>query len=380
MTSNRLSELHNSFKEKTLFGRYINSEKIEPILKRIEQCFDVSTVGFSVENRPVYSVSAGNGPIKVLLWSQMHGNESTTTKAIFDLINVFSEGEFSNICKSCTLLFIPILNPDGAEKYTRVNANGIDLNRDAQNLSQPESRVLRQCFNDFLPHYCFNLHGQRTIFGVGNSGNSATLSFLSPSEDNERSVTETRTRAMSIIASVVSGLQVDLPNAIGRYDDDFNINCVGDTFQSLGVPTILYEAGHYNNDYMREVTRLYIFKALFYGLNAISTKQEYSNHGLYFKVPENEKNFFDVIVRNALLNQGDDKTIDVAIQFKETLINNVIAFIPCVEKIEKLDNYFAHDEIDAKGAVILDHNNNRLKVTNEIDFVMLNNRKILIKS
>ena len=50
-----------------------------------------------------------------------------------------------------------MLNPDGADAYTRVNANLVDLNRDAQNLSQPESKILRNAFNkikpDFILHY-----------------------------------------------------------------------------------------------------------------------------------------------------------------------------------------------------------------------------------
>jgi hypothetical protein len=50
--------------------------------------------------------------------------------------------------------------------YTRLNANEVDLNRDSQNLTQPESKVLREIFDLFQPHYCFNLHDQRTIFGV----------------------------------------------------------------------------------------------------------------------------------------------------------------------------------------------------------------------
>jgi murein tripeptide amidase MpaA len=56
-----------------------------------------------------------------------------------------------------------MLNPDGADMYTRLNANEVDLNRDSQNLTQPESKVLREIFDLFQPHYCFNLHDQRTI-------------------------------------------------------------------------------------------------------------------------------------------------------------------------------------------------------------------------
>src|SRR5690606_13406057 len=116
----------------------------------------------------------------IMLWSQMHGNETTTTKALFDVLNTFKTQ--NSILDACTILIIPILNPDGAEVYTRLNANNVDLNRDAQNLSQPESRVLRDCFNRFKPNFCFNLHGQRTIFSVDNTSQSATVSFLSPAE------------------------------------------------------------------------------------------------------------------------------------------------------------------------------------------------------
>jgi murein tripeptide amidase MpaA len=37
-----------------------------------------------------------------------------------------------------------MLNPDGAKTYTRENANKVDLNRDSQDLTQPESKILRK--------------------------------------------------------------------------------------------------------------------------------------------------------------------------------------------------------------------------------------------
>ena len=127
-----------------------------------------------------YTVNdALNGNKRILLWSQMHGNESTGTKALFDLFNCFSNNssEFTTILENCTLLFIPMLNPDGAEVYTRVNANNIDLNRDAKSLTQPESRILRSIFVKIKPDLCLNLHDQRSIYGL-KSGLSATISFL----------------------------------------------------------------------------------------------------------------------------------------------------------------------------------------------------------
>jgi murein tripeptide amidase MpaA len=71
----------------------------------------------------------------------MHGNESTTTKALFDFLNVLHNGSALAIKLDTLLCCIPMLNPDGAKYLIHVNANEVDLNRDSQNLTQPESKV-----------------------------------------------------------------------------------------------------------------------------------------------------------------------------------------------------------------------------------------------
>lgn len=72
--------LFENHKASSLFGRYITLESIEPLVKKY--AFDV--VGSSVLGKPIYRIQIGAGPTKILMWSQMHGNESTTTKAVFD--------------------------------------------------------------------------------------------------------------------------------------------------------------------------------------------------------------------------------------------------------------------------------------------------------
>src|SRR5690606_15313672 len=176
-------------------------------------------------------------------------------KAVFDFLNFLkSDDDFAVVLRSAfTFCILPIVNPDGAELYTRENANKVDLNRDSVSLSQPESRVLRQAFNDFEPDFAYNMHDQRTIFGVGEGiPKPATVSFLAPSYNEEREVNEPRQKAINIIAAMNETLQRFIPGQVGRCEDSVNINCIGDTFQSLGVPTILFEAGHYQHDYIRE--------------------------------------------------------------------------------------------------------------------------------
>ena len=374
MTTVLQNQFHKTFKEQSLFHRYIPSQQISPLLKKHESHFGIDVIGRSVLGETISTISIGNGKKKILMWSQMHGNESTTTKAIFDLCNLFAESEhevIKVILNTCTIVIVPILNPDGANVYTRLNSNDVDLNRDAQDLSQPESRILRALFNEFKPHYCFNLHGQRTIFSAGNNNFPATVSFLAPAQDERCSITENRKKAMEIISVMNDFLQNQIPNQVGIYDDAFNINCVGDTFQSFNTPTILIEAGHYSNDYSREVTRRFVFQSLLTALHHISTTSITGNsYKPYFEIPKNEKLFYDVIIRNANI---DNQFQDIAVMYQERLIKNKIEFVPIVEKVSDLREFYGHREINANNNEVFIDGLKSVSEGIEIDFVSINN-------
>ena len=78
-------KLLNENREDSLKNRYVCNDDIMPLLDTLKSYFKVSIVGYSVKKRPVFSVTLGSGPKKILIWSQMHGNETTTTKALFDI-------------------------------------------------------------------------------------------------------------------------------------------------------------------------------------------------------------------------------------------------------------------------------------------------------
>ena len=337
---------YENIKEDTLNGRYIHHNHLVPLLKKLPSSIKIEKVGTSVKGQPIEKITLGQGPVKVLMWSQMHGNESTTTKAVFDLINALTSryGNAGELLNSLSLAIIPMLNPDGAVAYTRVNANGIDLNRDAQDRTQPESKVLRSVYESFSPHFCFNLHDQRTIFSAGSVPKPATLSFLSPAADAIRTVTENRLKGMNLIAAISDGLQQLIPGQIGRYDDAFNANCVGDTFQMLGTPTVLFEAGHFQNDYKREKTRKYVFMALWKALETVAFDPLNTNREkAYTAIPENKKCFFDILVLNAhLLNNKLDVGNAVGILYKEKLLKDSIHLQPFIDKKGILNGYFGH--------------------------------------
>lgn len=324
----------NEFKLQNIHGRYITNAHLEEFLTILDPAiFKVGIIGNSVKEKPVYRIDFGSGNFKVLLWSQMHGNESTTTKAVLDVLNMILNDRKADWLEHFTFCFIPILNPDGAEAYTRVNANGVDLNRDSCELSQPESKILRSTFDEFKPDLALNMHDQRTIFSAGPEEYPATISFLAPSYNEECTVNDTRFFAMQLIARMNEVLKERIPRQIGRFDDAFNINCIGDMFTYLNVPTILFEAGHFQNDYHREVTRDIVREALTVLLDSI-IEGTYGKFTLedYLAIPENEKNFVDIIVENHVTTNEELKKHDkLPVLFKELLTNGQIQFVPVLD-------------------------------------------------
>jgi len=366
--------------EARLKGRYLYSKHMDPILDAYEDEFLISVIGASENQKNIRCVKIGKGKKVVLGWSQMHGNESTTTKALFDFFKFLTqkdgfETEIATFLSTYTFYIIPVLNPDGAEQYTRENANGIDLNRDAIDLSQSESRVLREIFRSVKPDMCLNLHDQRTMYSLPDA-KSATVSFLAPASNAARDVTDARRDAMGHIARMYRVLNHYISGYIGRYDDGFNENCVGDTFQKLGVPTILFEAGHYPNDYQREKTREYIFYALL-SLFEITKEEQPSSYDDYFSIPENGKLFKDVIIRNVEIA---GIITSVSISYEEVLEENTIQFVPILDKIGGLDSFFGHKEVDGAGAKILLNSHENVFVGEKVAMIVAENSGICLFS
>lgn len=337
-----LNKIYFEIKEKTLFGKWITFPDIAPLYKELSDVITSEIIGTSEEDRPIYSLKLGSGAKKILIWSQMHGNESTGTKAVFDVLNFIKAQKntalVQNILKECTIQIIPMLNPDGAMAYTRVNANNVDLNRDAVDRKAKESKLLRRVLDEFKPKFCFNLHDQRTIFGVTGTKNPATISFLAPSEEITRKVTEGRKETMNVIVAMNDLLQEVIPDHVGLYTDEFYPTATGDNFQKLGHNCILIEAGHYPNDYDREETRKFNFFALLEGVNHIAINTFFNEYNVYFRIPKNNKSFYDVIHRYTNSN-------DIAFQYKDEIVNNI--FTTSLEKQQEfnLEAHFGHKEI-----------------------------------
>ena len=369
-------QLATEYLEPKLKGKYIHLDVIFPLLESFKNVFEITEIGKSVQQRPIHQVKIGTGKTKILMWSQMHGNEPTTTKGLFDFFNFLSkDSELAQQIKNkYTLLCIPMLNPDGALAYTRENANSVDLNRDAYLASQPEMKILRILYEEFKPDYCYNLHDQRTIFGTEGFNLPATMSFLAPAFNNDRDYNEVRMKAIVIINKMNRALQEYIPYQIGRFDDSYNVNCTGDYFTTQNTPTILFEAGHFQMDYGRDESRKYVFISLLSSLldnyENVIVDNELDN---YLRIPQNNKRFFDFIYKNVkIIDNSVEKIINFAAQYVEVLENNEIYFKAKISKVSDLEEYSGHTEYDCESMLFSENGINIPEIGKEANFYLNN--------
>lgn len=370
------------FKEDTVIGRYVHYPDIENYLQKSD--LDYCIAAYSVEKRPIYELRFGTGKIKILMWSQMHGNESTTTKGLVDFLNFVQSEDIlaQEILQKFQFVVVPMLNPDGAFYYTRFNANQVDLNRDAYCQTQPEMQYLQQLINAFQPDFCFNLHDQRTIFSAGNSANPATLSLLAPAYNPERELNDTRKKTMQVAVDIAAALSDIIPNQIGRYDDSFNMNCIGDNLTTKNIPVLLIEAGHFPNDYQREQTRLLVFVSIVAGLRSISEKKYDADVVVkYEQIPENQKLFNDVLVKR--LKIKGEEIQKIGYQYQEKSEKETVVFVLQKDENSGSKGKYGHIELNfdnhdfASEDELIEEIYSRVKNMNEVYTFVENDKKIL---
>ncbi|RZL44348.1 MAG: DUF2817 domain-containing protein [Pedobacter sp.] len=313
---------YHTFYASELKDRFFKHSDVMRLLAELPSDFTISKLGNSFQNRSINLVKWGNGKTKIMLWSQMHGDEATGTMALFDLVN-FLQSDFEvvkSLREKCQLFIIPMVNPDGAEMFTRRNAQQIDINRDYLGQATREAQILKKCRDEIEPHFGFNLHDQTTLWSVSKSLKPATLSFLAPAYDEELSVNETRKNAMQVIATMFNEIKKLLPGHIGLFDDEFEPRAFGDNFQKAGMSTILIEAGGYENDFEKKEIRKFYFISILASLNSIVTLSYQQKHlADYFAIPKNNKQIFHYLLQGVLLNEVE---VSVGINYEEIPIND----------------------------------------------------------
>ena len=321
----------------------------------VSQRLKVDVIGRSMMGRELRSITFGTGPTKVLLWSQMHGDEATATMALADILawmtSSSADGIRDRIASSLTVVMIPMLNPDGAERFQRENAVGIDVNRDARRLSTPEARALKAVHEKLKPDFGFNLHDQNARTRVGRTGPQAAIALLAPAADSARSWPPLRARARLIAAGLARDFDSQLPGRVSKYDDAFNPRAFGDLMGVWGTSTILIESGAMPNDPDKQGLRRLNTAAIIRTLDAIATRAyEQSDPGDYEKLQYNTSGAFDLLVRGGriVLPGLEPVVADVAINFEDAVARTGGR----VRDVGDLAGVVAVDTLDATGAFL----------------------------
>ncbi len=353
-----LSADYENYKEPTIKNRRFKHSDIIPLIQKLERPFEVRKIGDSMEGKAIYLVKIGRGSTKVLLWSQMHGDESTATMALLDIFNFFSKSDQfdywrKDILDNLTLYFIPMLNPDGADRFRRRNALNIDLNRDALRLQTPEAQLLKKVRDQTNANWGFNLHDQSSYYSVGNTNKTATISFLAPTFNYEKDINPVRKRAMQQIGLMNETLQQFMPGHVAKYNDDFEPRAFGDNIQKWGTSTILIESGGYKGDPEKQFIRKMNYIALMTAFDQIAAGK-YAQNGLegYESIPFNGRYFHDLVIRNAtVFKNGQAYIIDVAFRKNERSFGEGRNFYyeSYISDVGDLSTFFGYREFDASG-------------------------------
>ncbi|HPN37919.1 MAG TPA: M14 family zinc carboxypeptidase [Melioribacteraceae bacterium] len=351
---NDLYNTYDNFKDNRITIKRFTHSDLLPIIKEKanNKIFKFEQVGKSIEGRSINKLTIGKGDITVLAWSQMHGDEATATMALLDLFNFFeNKTQFTELkellLNKLTIHFIPMVNPDGAEKFTRRNRAKIDLNRDALRRTNPESKILYKLQKKLKPKFGFNLHDQGSLYTAGNTFKTATISVLLPAYNINKDINEVRSNGMKVIVDMHKALNKFIPGHIGRYDDEFEPRAFGDNFVKWGTSSILIESGGWKDDYEKQFVRKLNYLAILTALHSIATNN-YNNNSIddYFAIPENSNMLFDMLLRNVKTVIADSVlTVDIGINRNEITDKNKKAFFKSsIVEFGDLSTFFGNDE------------------------------------
>ncbi len=282
--------------------------RLDAVVKEGGGLIQMEEIGQSVEGRSIEHLWFGSGPTHVLLWSQMHGDEATATSALLDILHLVAlhrdDASIRRLLDKLTIHVVPMVNPDGAERWQRRNAQGLDINRDALLLQSPEGRALKALRDRLQPVLGFNLHNENWRTSAGKTM-PATISLLAVAMDEAGTETPGRLLAKRTCAIVRQSVEAMIPGQIARYDEDFEVRAFGDNLTRWGTPVVLIETGPYAGDNAdRDLVRLNVV-ALLAALDALATGAvNDADVSLYASLPVNKSDLYTVIVRNASVVPG----------------------------------------------------------------------------
>jgi hypothetical protein len=327
----------------------------------------VDEVGRSFQNREIYQIEWGKGKTKVFMWSQMHGDEPTATSGLIDMFTFLQNNRdkiawVKKLEETLTIRVVPMLNPDGAEVYTRRNAQGIDINRDARNLQTPEGKLLKKLRDEWKPEIGFNLHNQNPLTSVGDTPKQATISLLAVSGNPKGESYPEFERNKRICSLMIQALDKFIPGHIGRYEDDYMATAFGDRISEWGTPVILIETGALHGRDEMFLIKLNFIANLTALQSLVDGSEKNADALTYEKTPFNDSgNIYNFIFRKAnVMNAATEKSFiaDIAVNTERrraalpapTLVQDIgdLSAVNGLEEFDAHDYYLVHKKGNLK--------------------------------
>lgn len=317
---------------------------------------------------PVFRFGNPKG-IPVILWARQHGDEPECSAALntvlWILFNNLSNLVVAELLHEINFIVVPMVNPAGTNRFTRVSLIGVDMNRDADACATPGAQLLTFLREKYKPKFCFNMHDMNPRKHVpSGEPELVTLAFQSAPYNEENSDNLTRLRSKTVIGYIVEQIKPYAPH-LARYASNYMPRGFGDKSMSNGVSCILLESGSLLEEQGgdEEVARLHALCVLL-GLHAIAHRFDEKLEGhTYETLPFDQGVFdFDSALRHGEIldfPSGQRFKADVGIQrhlledhvSKDRQFRSEIASIGDLWPEYSIVNVEAHDSLILPGLI-----------------------------
>jgi protein MpaA len=159
-------------------------------------CRSTSTIGYSVQGRPIVAYYYGNGTNTVLFTGNIHGNEKSTSQTLQSFV-AHMDGNAQNLPANRQVVIVPNMNPDGYAANSRNNAHNVNLDRNfptadwqtditsangflkggggSAPASEPETTAMIKLVRSLGPSLAISYHSQGRLVGSNSVGSADTI-------------------------------------------------------------------------------------------------------------------------------------------------------------------------------------------------------------
>ena len=95
---------------------------------------------------------------RVMVCAGQHGDERNPVTSVMSLCGKLASGSRPDLLRRCVFIVVPIVNPDGFAAGKRLNARGLDINRDWKSLQTREARFVDGVIRAWRPHALIDAH------------------------------------------------------------------------------------------------------------------------------------------------------------------------------------------------------------------------------